>query len=169
MTTKPKYRMIPYQREDRDIYIGLEFDPNVREPLPDAMYQEPTGIEAFMYLLRNHLAYIPGRSDVFISSNTFICYDRSDLNVRIGPGLFYVAFGVDAAAIRDQTCCICPGKRASSPTSSWKWASETTAENDMGNKSGNLRDGLGIGESTGALMLTGRRLLRRADGLASVW
>ena len=27
MTTKPKYRMIPYQREDRDIYAGLDFNP----------------------------------------------------------------------------------------------------------------------------------------------
>ena len=41
MTTKPKYRMIPYQREDRDIYVGLDFNPGERPERPEALYQEP--------------------------------------------------------------------------------------------------------------------------------
>ena len=142
MTTKPKYQMIPYQREDRDIYIGLEFDPNEREPLPDAMYQEPT-IEEFMYLLRNRLAIILGRRDVFISSNTFICYDRSNLNVRIGPDC-YVAFGVDAAAIRDRRLYL-PWEAGKFPDFVLEVASESTAENDMGNKR-EIYEMLGVGE-----------------------
>lgn len=39
MTTKPKQSMISYQREDRDIYAGLEFDPgNLAELWPDNMF-----------------------------------------------------------------------------------------------------------------------------------
>ena len=36
MTTKATYPMIPYQREDRDIYEGLEFDPGERPERPEA-------------------------------------------------------------------------------------------------------------------------------------
>ena len=100
MTTKPRYSMIPYQREDRDIFIGLEFDPNEPEPRPDAMYQE-LPLREITYLLQDRLVTSTGRRDVFISGNSFICYDRSNLNVRIGPDC-YVA-------------------RASSPTLPWKW------------------------------------------------
>lgn len=142
MTTKSKYQMIPYQREDRDIYIGLEFNPNVREPLPDAMYQEPT-LEDVMYLLRNRLAILPGRRDVFISSNTFICYDRSNLNVRVGPDC-YVAFGVDADAIRDRRLYL-PWEVGKFPDFVLEVASESTAENDMGNKR-EIYERLGISE-----------------------
>ena len=37
----------------------------------------------------------------FTGTNSFICYDPSDLNRRIGPD-FYVAFGVDKDAIQDR-------------------------------------------------------------------
>ena len=124
MTTKAHYEIIPYQKEDRDIYAGLEFDPNDPEPLPDAMYQEPILAE-FMYLLAHHLVYGPGRRDVFVSSNTFICYDRGNLNRRIGPDC-YVAVGVDAAAIRSRRLYL-PWEAGKPPDLALEVASVSTA------------------------------------------
>ena len=142
MTTKAKYSMIPYQLEDRDIYIGLEFNPDDPEPLPDAMYQE-LALREIMYLLHDHLITVPGRSDVFLSSNTFICYNRSNLNVRIGPDC-YVAFGVDAAAIRRRRLYL-PWEAGKFPDFALEVASESTASNDVGDKR-ETYETLGIGE-----------------------
>ena len=100
MTTKPKYRMIPYQREDRDIYAGLDFNPGKRPERPEALYQEPP-LHEFNYLLDYYLATATGRRDVLVTGACFLCYDRSNLNVRVEPDCL-VAFGVDAAAIRDR-------------------------------------------------------------------
>ena len=50
MTTRLRYGMIPYNREEGDIYSGLCFNPDEKEPLPDAMYQETVLLET-MYLL----------------------------------------------------------------------------------------------------------------------
>ena len=142
MTTKPKYAIIPYQREDRDIYDGLEFNPDAPEPLPDAMYQELL-LREIMYLLDVWLIADPGRSDVFLSSNTFICYNRSNLNVRIGPDC-YVAVGVDAAAIRSRRLYL-PWEAGKFPDFALEVASETTAQNDIGDKR-RIYEMLGVGE-----------------------
>ena len=34
MTANPRREIIPYQREDRDIYAGLEFNPDTRSRCP---------------------------------------------------------------------------------------------------------------------------------------
>ena len=142
MTTKTHYEIIPYQKEDRDIYAGLEFDPNDPEPLPDAMYQEPILAE-FMYLLAHRLVYGPGRRDVFVSSNTFICYDRSNLNRRIGPDC-YVAVGVDAAAIRSRRLYL-PWEAGKPPDLALEVASVSTAHIDTGRKRARY-ESIGVGE-----------------------
>ena len=142
MTTKARYEIIPYQREDRDIYAGLEFNPDAPEPLPDAMYQEPELLE-ITYLLTDHLIATPGRSDVFVSSNTFICYDRRNLNRRIGPDC-YVATGIDAAAVRSRRLYL-PWEAGKPPDLALEMASESTARNDIGSK--RLRyESIGVGE-----------------------
>ena len=142
MTTKPKYAMIPYQREDRDIYVGLEFYPDAPEPKPDAMYQE-LPLREFLYLLHDRLVAAPSRRDVFVSSTAFICYDHSNLNVRIGPDCF-VAFGVDVAAIRDRRLYL-PWEAGKYPDFALEMASPSTAENDMREKR-EIYERLGIGE-----------------------
>ena len=142
MTTKPKYTMIPYQREDRDIYDGLEFDPNILDLWPDNMFQEPPLLEA-IYLLKDWLVTSNERSDVFISGASFICYDRTNLNVRVGPDC-YIALGVDAAAIRERLLYL-PWEVGKVPDFILEMASESTAENDIGPKREIYRS-IGIGE-----------------------
>ena len=142
MTTKARYEIIPYQREDRDIYAGLEFDPNHPEPLPEAMYQERILLEIYL-LLTHHLTDTPGRSDVLVSSNTFLCYDRSNLNRYITPDC-YVALGVDEAAIRSRRLYL-PWEAGKPPDLALEMASESTARNDIGGK--RLRyESIGVGE-----------------------
>ena len=65
---------------------------------PDAMEQN-LQLEAILGLLRSHFTDFNRRPDVFLDSNTIICYDPGDLNVRVSPDV-YLAFGVDAQAIR---------------------------------------------------------------------
>ena len=144
MTTKPKYRMIPYRREDRDIYIGLEFDPeNLAEVLwPGNMFQEP-GLMDVIYLLNDHFVGATGRKDVLVSGVAFICYDHSNLNVRIGPDCL-VAIGVDALAIRHRRLYL-PWEVGKAPDFVLEWASDSTAENDMGHKR-DTYESIGVGE-----------------------
>lgn len=142
MTTKPKYSMIPYVTEDRDIYDRLEFDPNEPVPRPEAMYQE-LPLRETLYLLYNHLVTSTGRQDVFISGASYICYERSNLNVRVGPDC-YIAFGVDARAIRDRRLYL-PWEAGKMPDFALEMASESTADNDVGDKR-EIYERLGIGE-----------------------
>ena len=142
MTANPRHEIIPYQREDRDIYAGLEFDPNHPEPLPEAMYQERILLEIYL-LLTHHLTDTPGRSDVLVSSNTFLCYDRSNLNRYITPDC-YVALGVDEAAIRSRRLYL-PWEAGKPPDLALEMASESTADDDTGDKR-RLYESIGVGE-----------------------
>ena len=142
MTTKPKYRMLPYRREDRDIYAGLEFNPDKKPERPEALYQEPP-LQEFNYLLNYYLATATGRRDVLVTGACFLCYDRSNLNVRVEPDCL-VAFGVDAAAIRDRRLYL-PWEAGKIPDFVLEMASQSTARNDVGPKR-LLYERLGIGE-----------------------
>lgn len=144
MTTKPKYLMIPYQQEDRDIYDGLEFDPeDLAEALwPGNMYQDPALFEA-MYLLRDHFVGSPGRRDVLVTGVGFICYDRSNLNVRIGPDCM-VAIGVDARAIRRRLLYL-PWEVGKMPDFILEAASSSTAAYDVRTKR-HIYESIGVGE-----------------------
>ncbi len=142
MTTRLGYGRIPYNREEGDIYSGLCFDPNDPEPLPDAMYQELV-LREIMYLLGARFIDVEPQGNVFLSSNTFICYDRSNLNIRVGPDC-YLAFGVDAEAIRARRLYL-PWEAGKMPDFALEVASETTAEND-GSQKRELYQRLGIGE-----------------------
>ena len=142
MPANARYEMIPYQREDRDIYAGLEFDPDEPEPLPDAMYQERVLLE-IKYLLTHYLTDNPGRSDVLVSGNTFLCYDRSNLNRYITPDC-YVALGIDEAAIRSRRLYL-PWEAGKPPDLALEMASESTADDDTGGKR-RLYESIGVGE-----------------------
>ena len=142
MPANARYEMIPYQREDRDIYAGLEFDPDEPEPLPDAMYQERILLE-IAYLLTHYLTDTPGHSDVLVSSNTFLCYDRSNLNRYITPDC-YVALGIDEAAIRSRRLYL-PWEAGKPPDLALEMGSESTGDEDTGSKR-RLYESIGVGE-----------------------
>lgn len=142
MTTKPEYRMLPYRREDRDIYAGLEFNPDKKPERPEALYQEPP-LNEFNYLLNYYLATATGRRDVLVTGACFLCYDRSNLNVRVEPDCL-AAFGVDAAAIRERRLYL-PWEAGKMPDFVLEMASQSTARNDVGPKR-LLYERLGIGE-----------------------
>ena len=99
-TAKPAPQIRPVsQIEDEPIdYASLEYDPFEPEPMPDAMLQEP--------ILRGLLAVLSSRAQarnpgqhLFDSSNTIVCYDRSNLNVRVSPD-YYFAVGVDPETVK---------------------------------------------------------------------
>ncbi len=128
MTTKTRYDMIPYQREERSIYDGLCFDPDQLEPPPEAMYQEPV-LKEIMPVLAARFTDHNRRSDVLLSSNTFICYDRRNLNFRVGPDC-YLAFGVNDGAIRDRRLYL-PWEAGKMADWVLEVASQTTARHDV--------------------------------------
>ena len=112
-------------------YQNLSFNPDEPEPLPDAMFQYPV-FEEILHLLGTHLTDLYSPEVVFRSSNTFICYDPTDLNVRVGPD-YYFAFGVDAQAI-ERAKLYLPWVVGKPPDFVLEIASESTAENDVTNK-----------------------------------
>ena len=75
-------------------YDSLSFNPDEPELPPDAMFQYPI-FEEILHLLGTHLTDLYSPEEVFRSSNTFICYDPDDLNVRVGPD-YYFATGIHA-------------------------------------------------------------------------
>ena len=92
-------KILPYNRDGEIDYASLEFDPDeARAEKPDAMEQHPQQREV-MNLLSSWFTDFDQRPDVFLDYDSFICYDRSNLNVRVSPDV-YLAFGVDARAIR---------------------------------------------------------------------
>ena len=91
-TAKPAQQRIIDEPID---YDSLEYDPFEPDPMPDAMLQEP--------ILRGLLAVLSSRAQannpgeyLFDSSNTIVCYDPSNLNIRVSPD-YYFAVGIDPA------------------------------------------------------------------------
>ncbi len=128
MTTKPTHHIHPVID-----YGSLSFNPDEPEPLPEAMFQYPI-FEEVLHLLGTHLTDLYSPEEVFRSSNTFICYDPTDLNVRVGPD-YYFAFGVDARAI-EQTKLYLPWAVGTPPPPDFvlEIASESTAQHDVTSK-----------------------------------
>ena len=112
-------------------YASLSFNPDEPEPLPEAMYQYPI-LEEILPILGAHLNRIHSREEVFRSSNTFICYNPDNLNVRVGPD-FYFASGVDAPAI-EGTKLYLPWEVGKPPDFVLEIASESTAGHDVTGK-----------------------------------
>ena len=123
MTTK-----LAYHIQTEIDYDSLSFNPDEPEPLPDAMYQYPV-FEEILGILGAHLNSLYPPEEVFRSSNTFICYNPSNLNVRVGPD-FYAAFGVDAPAIERRKLYL-PWEVGKPPDFVLEVGSESTAENDL--------------------------------------
>ncbi len=139
MTTKPvhKYTIIT----DID-YKALEFNPDAPEPLPDGMFQFPI-FEEIYSVLGTHLDTLGEPQTIFRSSNTFICYDPDNLNVRVGPD-YYVAFNVEAQAIMRRLLYL-PWEAGKPPDFVLEVGSESTGTQDTGNKR-DIYARIGIGE-----------------------
>ena len=90
--------MLPYVKRGEVDYASLDYNPDEPEPMPDAMEQEPV-IQEILGIMGSRFTDFGHRPDVFLSSNTILCYNPSNLNVRRQPDI-YLSFGVDQAAIR---------------------------------------------------------------------
>ncbi len=123
---KPK--MLPYRKGGPIDYDGLEFDAGEKEVPPDHMEQNRE-IREVTGLLYAHFADFGRRPDVFIESDTNVCYDPANLNARIAPDV-YVAFGVDAEAIRPRQLYL-PWEAGKPPDWALEVASETTRRADL--------------------------------------
>ncbi len=123
----------PYRRLGPIDYARLDYDPNEPVQKPDAMEQNRQ-LREILNLLAAHVTDFDRRPDVFLDSNTIICYDRRDLNVRVSPDV-YLAFGVDAQAIRPRKLYL-PWEVGKPPDWVLEIASSSTGREDVGRKRG---------------------------------
>lgn len=77
--------------------------------------------------------YYQDRDDVFVSNAVFISYDITNGNARVQPDLF-IAFGVDAAAIRENLPNFWVWETGKVPDFVMEVASPSTVVNDLGHK-----------------------------------
>ncbi len=108
--------------------------------LPDIFYEEPGPIEEGMRqeqpidIIKRLLSeHYQDRDDVFISNAVFISYDITNGNARVLPDLF-IAFGIDAAAIRENLPNFWLWETGKAPDFVMEVASPSTATNDLGPK-----------------------------------
>lgn len=128
-----RYKMLPYRKGGPIDYASLEFDAFEMEVPPDHMEQNRE-IRAVLNLLSARFTDFDRRPDVFIDTDTNICYDPRNLNVRIAPDV-YLAFGVDERAIRPRQIYL-PWEVGKVPDWALEIASESTRENDLNRKPG---------------------------------
>ncbi len=126
MRIKPTYKVI----SDID-YHKLEYDPNELEPLPEGMEQNHVIFRIFQ-IIEAHVKRLYSSENVFVDSNTTLCYDPGNLNRRVLPDLYF-AFDVDSAAIRRRKLYL-PWEAGKPPDFALEVASESTFRNDLGRK-----------------------------------
>ena len=123
--------ILPYRRQGDIDYSTLEFDPDLGERPPDHL-QQVREIWGFLDLIQAWLGDFYRIRDVFIDSGNFICYDRSNLNIRVAPDV-YIAIGVDAEAIRSRRLYL-PWEVGKPPDWVLEIASDSTGRVDTGRK-----------------------------------
>ena len=119
---------LPYSRQGDIDYDALDFDPDSPEAPTDSMLQNRE-IDAVRESLRARITRFHQQADVFLDRESFICYDPDNLNVRISPDV-YVAFGVDATAIRSRRLYL-PWEVGKPPDWVLEVASESTSRRDI--------------------------------------
>ena len=124
-------KMLPYRRQGEIDYASLEFNPDEKNLTDDAMEQN-LELAEILGLFRARFTDFNQRPDVFLDNETFICYDPSNLNVRIAPDV-YLAFGVDAESIRPRKIYL-PWEVGKPPDWAMEIASESTASADVNRK-----------------------------------
>ena len=128
------------------------------------MEQDPI-LRDFMHVLAEPLHRVRPQPRQSLSTNTILCYDRSNLNARVQPDC-YLAFGVDVRAIRRRKMYL-PWEVGKPPDFALEVGSESTSGNDIGRKR-EIYALMGIPEywlfdPTGS-DLYGQPLVRRAVG-----
>ncbi len=123
--------MRPYRHGSPIAYDRLDYNPDELVQKPDAMEQN-LQLRAILHLLAAHFTDFDRRLDVFLDSDTIICYDPSDLNIRVSPDV-YLAFGVDAQAIRPRKLYL-PWEVGKPPDWVLEIASSSTGREDTGRK-----------------------------------
>ena len=131
MTTK-----LPYAPPDAAAIPNLDpfFAPGA-PALPDAvppddLMQQNPDIHYALQILDD--VAVGDRPDVFMDTNSIIYYDPTNHNRRVQPDV-YIAFGVDAEAIRQRNGYV-PWEVGKPPDFVLEVASESTAGNDTGFK-----------------------------------
>ena len=127
----PAITMLPYQRQGTIDYARLDFDPHEPVLKPEAMDQERP-VHEILGLLAGRFTDFGQRPATFLSSNTIICYDPRNLNVRVSPDV-YLAFGVDAQAIRRRKLYL-PWEVGKPPDWVLEIGSASTGREDVGRK-----------------------------------
>ena len=127
----PTATILPYQEQGAIDYDRLDYNPDEPVLKPDAMEQN-IQLRAIINLLAAHFTDFDRRPDVFLDSNTIICYDPRNLNVRVSPDV-YLAFGVDAPAIRQRKLYL-PWEVGKPPDWVLEIASSSTGREDVGRK-----------------------------------
>ena len=125
--------MLPYSKGGPIDYASLEFDAFEKEVPPDHMEQNRE-IREVLNLLTAHFTDFDRRPDVFIDTDTNICYDPRNLNLRVAPDV-YLAFGVDERAIRPRQIYL-PWEVGKVPDWALEIASESTSQVDLNRKPG---------------------------------
>ena len=120
-------RMLPYVKRGVIDYASLDYNPDQPEPMPEAMEQE-TIVNEILNILASRFTDFWQRPDVFLSSNTILCYEPSNLNVRRQPDI-YLAFGVDQGAIRRRRLYL-PWEAGKPPDLAMEVGSESTGSED---------------------------------------
>ncbi len=141
-TTASTYTMLPYVRQGEIDYAALDYNPDDPEPMPDAMEQELT-VQEILGILSGRFTDFWNRPDVFLSSNTILCHDPTNLNVRRQPDI-YLAFGVDQMAIRRRLLYL-PWEAGKPPDLALEVGSGSTGSEDTRVKPG-VYASIGIGE-----------------------
>lgn len=126
-TTAYTFEMLPYVKKGEIDYAALEYNPDEPEPMPEAMEQEPVVAE-IIGIMHSRFTDFMSRPDVFLSSNTILCYDPTNLNVRRQLDI-YLAFGVDQAVIRRRRIYL-PWEAGKPPDLALEVGSESTGSED---------------------------------------
>lgn len=126
-----KRKMLPYRKMGEIDYDALEFNPDEFDWPPDHMEQSRE-IAAVFAVLNARFTDFHYRHDVFIDTGTNVCYDRSNLNVRVAPDV-YVAFGVNELSIRPRRIYL-PWEVGKVPDWALEVASESTRQVDISRK-----------------------------------
>ena len=134
MTVKTPTRtfpVIPYRKTSEIDYDSLDFDPHESVKKPGAMRQHKEQ-RAMLDLLDAYFADNGDSPDVFVDYDSNICWDPTDLRRHVSPDV-YIAFGVDAKAIRNRKIYL-PWEAGKPPDFAMEIASPSTAEEDVENK-----------------------------------
>ena len=126
-TTASTFAMLPYVKRGDIDYAALDYNPDDPEPMPDAMEQEFV-VNEILDMMHSRFTDFKTRPDVFLSSNTILCYDPTNLNVRRQPDI-YLAFGVDQGAIRRRRIYL-PWEAGKPPDLALEVGSESTGSED---------------------------------------